>query len=180
MQAEIGLGAFFFHRDASRSRVYFVVGSLRRPPASRAGTQRLNSQPSPAPTTNIARRRREYRIQRHADGRPSTKAVIFDAEGDTRLLSPRFAMEDDNESTLAFSDRDGEDGYDDDDNGSSEKRRRTMGAPPTPTTSTARQRRRTRRRQGRTSSTTTRGRQRRTVRSQRRRRTSGWLERRRR
>ena len=28
MQAEIGLGAFFFHRDASRSRVYFSVGSL--------------------------------------------------------------------------------------------------------------------------------------------------------
>ena len=95
---------------------------------------------NPAPTTNIApsRRRREYRIQRHADGRPSTKAVIFDAEGDTRLLSPRFAMEDDNESTLAFSDRYGEDGYDDDDNGSSGKRRRTMGAPPTPTMSKGR------------------------------------------
>ena len=47
-------------------------------------------------------------------------------------------MEDDNESTLAFSDRYGEDGYDDDDNGSSEKRRRTMGAPPTPTMSKGR------------------------------------------
>ena len=47
-------------------------------------------------------------------------------------------MEDDNESTLAFSDRYGEDGYDDDDNGSSGKRMRTMGAPPTPTMSKGR------------------------------------------
>ena len=47
-------------------------------------------------------------------------------------------MEDDKENTLAFSDRDGEDGYDDDDNGSSGKRRRTMGAPPTPTMSKGR------------------------------------------
>ena len=77
---------------------------------------------------------------------PSTKAVVFDAEGDTRLLSPMFAMEDDKESTLAFSDHDSKDGYDDNDNGSSEKRRRTMGSPPTPTTSMGRQRRRTRRR----------------------------------